>query len=651
MTNQELKQKIAYHNLLYYQNNKPEITDAEYDALRQRAAEIEEEIQVGAEPDGRFGKVKHLEPMLSLANAYNQEDMEKFLSRVTKLLNINKLEIVCELKIDGVSFSAIYEDGKLVKAATRGNGSEGEDITKNITTIKNFPKALPGIKGRLEIRGEVYISNSDFLKLNENNEFANPRNAAAGSLRQLDPNVTAKRPLKYFAYCLIGGEEKSQYAVLNRLRELGFCVNGHQLLANSLDGMLQFYDKIYSCRCDLGFDVDGIVYKINDLKLHNKLGNTNKAPRWAVAYKFPAACGKTKLKKIVVQVGRTGVLTPLAELEPINVGGVFISRASLHNYDEIKRKDIREGDIVTVIRAGDVIPYIAEVDKSLRSPDAQKFVFPEVCPKCGSRVEKVEGEVAIRCSGEFTCEAQIIEKLRHFVSQEAFSIVGLGDKQIEFFYNLGLIKQISDIFTLEKRLNQFNLQEHHGWGERSIANLLNSINSRRTISLDKFICSLGIRFIGQYVSKLLADYYVSFENWYNSMVKLQSYDSFSELNEIKGVGEKIAESIRSFFSNQQNVNMLNNLVRHLKITPADNNKRSAAISGKVVVFTGTLLTLSRTEAKEQAESLGAKVSSGVSSNTDFLVVGNEPGSKYKKAMELGIKVLSEEEWCELVNSH
>ncbi|WP_168464643.1 NAD-dependent DNA ligase LigA [Wolbachia endosymbiont of Ctenocephalides felis wCfeT] len=647
MTNQELRQKIEYHNLLYYQKNKPEITDAEYDILKQKAVELGEEIEVGSELDSRFGKVKHSEPMLSLGNAYNEQDIEKFITKVKKLLNVSKLEIMCEPKVDGLSFSAVYEDGRFIKAATRGDGDYGEDITKNIATIKDFPQVLSGIKDRLEVRGEAYIRNDDFLKLNENNDFANPRNAAAGSLRQLDPNITANMPLKYFAYSLLGGEEKTQDEVLNRLEGLGFCVNKHRFLAKSVDEMLQFYNGIYNCRCNLGFDVDGIVYKMNDLKLHSKLGSTNRAPKWAIAHKFPAAYGKTKLEKILIQVGRTGVLTPIAKLTPINVGGVIISRASLHNYEEIKRKDIREGDIVVVARAGDVIPHIVEVDKDSRLPNAPKFIFPEVCPECGSRIEKVDGETAIRCSGEFTCKAQIIEKLKHFVSQEAFAIIGLADKQIEFFYDIGLIQQIPDIFTLEEKLKEFDLEAYNGWGKQSIANLLNSINSRKTISLDRFISSLSIRFIAQGTAKLLAKHYVFFENWQNSMMKLQCYESFSELMSIDGIGEKTAESIRSFFSNQQNVNMLNNLVSHLNILPVDNNKRSSALSGKIIVFTGTL-KMSRDEASNKARSMGAQVSSSVSSKTHFLVVGQNPGSKHKKAVELGIKILREEERLSLV---
>ncbi|MFP3025132.1 MAG: NAD-dependent DNA ligase LigA, partial [Wolbachia sp.] len=524
---EKLQDQINYHNVLYHQKNKPEISDAEYDELKKKLAEIEPEIyatkdSVGAPPDERFSKVEHQEPMLSLENAYDEQGVEKFLSKIKRFLIEDKIEILCEPKIDGLSFSAIYEDGRFVKAATRGDGFLGEDVTHNVATIKGFPKFLQGVQGRLEVRGEIYISNSDFLKLNENDEFANPRNAAAGSLKQLDANITASRPLRYFAYSLIGGAEKSQSEILNKLEALGFCVNEHQSLTSSLDGMLKFYNEVYNCRYNLDYDIDGIVYKVNDLVLQNRLGNTHKAPRSALAYKFSAVYAKTKLNKIFIQVGRTGVLTPVADLVPVNIGGVLVSRASLHNQDEIKRKDIREGDIVTIKRAGDVIPQIIEVNRDSRLPNTPEFVFPGVCPECGSKVRQVEGEAAVRCPEEFACKAQIIEKLKHFVSKDAFDIVGLGDKQIEFFYDLGLIKQIHDIFTLEERLDEFNLEEQSGWGKKSTVHLLNAIQSRRVITLDRFIFSLGIRFIGQVAAELLADYYVSYDNWYNSMIELSS---------------------------------------------------------------------------------------------------------------------------------
>ncbi|BEP31761.1 MAG: NAD-dependent DNA ligase LigA [Wolbachia endosymbiont of Drosophila biauraria] len=649
---EKLQDQINYHNVLYHQKNKPEISDAEYDELKKKLAEIEPEIyatqdSVGAPPDERFSKVEHQEPMLSLENAYDEQGVEKFLSKIKRFLIEDKIEILCEPKIDGLSFSAIYEDGRFVKAATRGDGFVGEDVTHNVATIKGFPKFLQGVQERLEVRGEIYISNSDFLKLNENDEFANPRNAAAGSLKQLDANITASRPLRYFAYSLIGGAEKSQNEVLNKLEALGFCVNEHQSLTSSLDGMLKFYSEVYNCRYNLDYDIDGIVYKVNDLVLQNRLGNTHKAPRSALAYKFSAVYAKTKLNKIFIQVGRTGVLTPVADLVPVNVGGVLVSRASLHNQDEIKRKDIREGDIVTIKRAGDVIPQIVEVSRDSRLPNTSEFVFPEVCPECGSKVRQVEGEAAVRCPEEFACKAQMIEKLKHFVSKDAFDIVGLGDKQIEFFYDLGLIKQIHDIFTLEERLDEFNLEEQSGWGEKSIANLLNSIQSRRVITLDRFIFSLGIRFIGQVAAELLADYYVSYNNWYNSMIEL-SLDN-TELVGIDGIGKKGAESLESFFSKEHNIKMLNDLTACLQILPVSSNSSNSVLNNKIIVFTGKLLAMSRGEAKVRAKTLGAKVSSHLSAKTDYLIAGEKPGSKYKKAVELGVEILDEDQWHKVIN--
>jgi DNA ligase (NAD+) len=653
---EKLQDEINYHNVLYHQKNKPEISDAEYDELKKKLAEIEAQFpeiyatqdSVGAPPDERFSKVEHQEPMLSLENAYDEQGAENFLSKIKRFLIEDKIEILCEPKIDGLSFSAIYEDGRFVKAATRGDGFLGEDVTHNVATIKGFPKSLQGVQGRLEVRGEIYISNSDFLQLNENDEFANPRNAAAGSLKQLDANITASRPLRYFAYSLIGGAEKSHSGILSKLEALGFCVNEHQSLTSSLDGMLKFYNEVYNCRYNLDYDIDGIVYKINDLVLQNRLGNTHKAPCSALAYKFSAVYAKTKLNKIFIQVGRTGVLTPVADLVPVNIGGVLVSRASLHNQDEMKRKDIREGDIVTIKRAGDVIPQIIEVSRDSRLPNTPEFVFPGVCPECGSKVRQVEGEAAVRCPEEFACKAQIIEKLKHFVSKDTFDIVGLGDKQIEFFYDLDLIKQIHDIFTLEEKLDEFNLEGQSGWDEKSIANLLNSIQSRRVITLDRGIFSLGIRFIGQVAADLLADYYVSYDNWYNSMIELSSDNT--ELVGIDGIGKKGAESLESFFSKEHNIKMLNDLTACLQILPVSSNSSDSVLNNKIIVFTGKLLAMSRGEAKVRAKTLGAKVSSHLSAKTDYLIAGEKPGSKYKKAVELGVEILDEDQWHKVVSS-
>lgn len=630
MNKNALQEKIKRHNELYYRENISEITDAEYDELVKKVG-----IQtVGTAPDRRFLEVEHIVPMLSLDKAHGRDEVEEFLK---KLLNVHELEIICEPKIDGLSFSAIYEDGVLIKAATRGDGNLGENVTDNMKTIEDFPKALPGIKGRLEARGEVYIRNDDFLKLNKDNEFSNPRNTASGSLRQLDPEVTASRPLRYFAYSLIGGTENTQSEVLNKLKKLGFCVNEHQCLAKNVDEMLEFYNRTYDNRHELGYNIDGVVYKINNLQLQDRLGNTNKAPRWAIAHKFPAARGKTKIKKISVQVGRTGKLTPVAELAPINIGGVLITRATLHNKDEIRRKDIREGDIVVVERAGDIIPKIIDVDKSARSRNAPKFVFPDTCHECGSSID----DWAI-CSGGNDCPAQQIAKLKY--SAKVLDIKGLGNKQIEFFYDLGLIKQIPDIFTLEEKLENFDLSELNGWAEKSVSNLLNSLNSRKTITLEKFISSLGIESVGPSVAKILANHYRSYDSWYETIL---SYDSEVpyQLISINGVGEKIADSLEFFFSDENNVKMVNDLVSQLTILPVVSN---SPLSGKIVVFTGKLLTMERKEAQAKIESLGTIVSSSVSPKTDYLVVGEKPGAKYRKALELGIKILSEEEFYKLI---
>ncbi|MDR1139097.1 MAG: NAD-dependent DNA ligase LigA [Rickettsiales bacterium] len=619
----ELKEKIKYHDVLYHQKSKPEITDAEYDKLKAEAQLLGIDVTVGAAPDERFAKVQHIVPMLSLNNSYKQEDLEEFLARVKKLLNVHELEIVCELKIDGLAFTAIYEDGVLIKAATRGNSNLGEDVTDNVKTIKDFPKVLPGVKGRLEVRGEVYIGKDDFLKLNKDNQFSNPRNTASGSLRQLNPEVTASRPLKYFVYSLIGGTEKAQSEVLNKLKKLGFCVNEHQCLAKNVDEMLEFYDKIYGNRHELGCDIDGIVYKINNLQLQERLGNTNKAPKWAIAHKFPAAHGKTKIEKILIQVGRTGQLTPVAQLVPINIGGVIVTRATLHNKDEIERKDIREGDVVVVQRAGDVIPQIIGIDESARSPNAPKFVFPDACPECGSDVD--DWRAKVRCLGGNACPAQQIGKLKHFASQ--LGITGLGDKQVEIFYDLGLTRKTSDILALEEKSKNFN--------------------SRRTIALDGFISSLGIRLVGPRAAELLAKYYKSYESWYETMVQLSYNSEVSDqlITNIIGIGEETIYSLEEFFAKKDNVEMVSKLASQLKIEPVSTNTSNSPFSGKIVVVTGELSTMERNEVYVKMKFLGAKISETVSKKTDFVIVGKAPGKvKYKKAMELGVKILTEEEW-------
>ncbi len=652
-----LKEKIKHYDILYYQKDKPAITDAEYDMLRAQLIEIEERfpelksidgVQVGSEPDGRFAKVQHKQSMLSLDNAISIQDIEKFLTKVKRFLNVDEIELLCELKIDGLSFAATYENGVLTCAATRGDGYFGEDITANLATLKDLPQVL-NTSDTLEVRGEIYIDRNDFIELNKNNQFANPRNAAAGSIRQLDVQITASRPLKYFAYSIVGSKEKTQYEILEELKTLKFCVSSNIVIVRTVDEIMDFYNQVYSNRHNIGYDIDGLVYKVNSLELQGRLGSTSRAPRWAIAHKFPSVAAKTKLNKISIQIGRTGVLTPVAELAPVNIGGVLVSRASLHNQNEIERKDIREGDIVTVQRAGDVIPQVIEADKNLRSLESQEFVFPKFCPECGSNIYKTEGEVALRCIGEFFCKAQLIEKIKHFVSKDAFDIAGFGEKQVEFFYNNGLIVQIPDIFSLEEQIKStnFSLEECHSWGKKSINNLFNAIKNKRTISLHRLIFALGIRFVGQRTAKLLANYYSSYNNWYDNMVKLDD-EFLSALVSIDGIGKKTANSIKSFFSEKRNVEVLDKLVSYLEILDDDNNLNNRSeISGKIVVFTGSLLHMTRSEAKARAELLGAKVSSSLSAKTDYLIIGSSPGSKYKKALELGVTILNEDEWLSL----
>ncbi|WP_339045728.1 NAD-dependent DNA ligase LigA [Candidatus Mesenet endosymbiont of Agriotes lineatus] len=650
----DLKAKVKHYDTLYYTKNKPAVTDAEYDDLRVKLVEIEEKFlqlklmgsvqeSVGSEPDSRFKKIQHKKPMLSLDNASNLQDIEKFCAKVKRFLNIDEVELLCELKIDGLSFAVTYENGALAYATTRGNGHIGEDVTANVATLKDLPKLL-NTGDTLEVRGEIYIDRNDFIDLNKDNEFANPRNAAAGSIRQLDPKITASRPLKYFAYSITNCKEETQYEILKRLKELGFCVSNNIAVVKTIDEIADFYNKIYSSRHSIDYDIDGLVYKVNSLKLQERLGSTSRAPRWAIAHKFPAMVAKTKLNKISIQIGRTGVLTPVAELVPVNIGGVLVSRASLHNKNEIERKDIREGDIVTVQRAGDVIPQIIEVDKSLRSNEVQKFVFPSSCPECGSNICKTEGEVALRCKGEFYCKAQLIEKLKHFVSKDAFDIVGLGRKQIEFFYSNDLITQISDVFFLEEKIKDLNfpLETSNGWGKKSISNLFDAIKSRKTIDLYRLIFALGIKFVGQKAAKLLANYYNSYTNWYSAMKGL----AIDDLISIDGIGKRTVSSIKSFFSEKHNIEVLDKLTSRLEILDSDygNSNNKSELNGKTIVFTGSLLHMTRSEAKARAESLGVKVSSSLSTKTDYLIIGEKPGSKYKKAVELGVTILNEENW-------
>ncbi|WP_395878060.1 NAD-dependent DNA ligase LigA [Ehrlichia muris] len=658
---EKLNEQIQRHDIFYHVQNNPEISDAEYDELCRKRNLILEAFpklassngyqnNVGGSPDIRFVKVKHEEKMLSLDNAFNQQDVEKFITRTKKLLNINddqSISMSCELKIDGLSFSVIYKKGEISQASTRGNGYFGENITNNVKIIKNLPHIIHNAPDFLEVRGEIYIDRSDFIQLNnDGNNFANPRNAAAGSVRQLDYNITAQRKLKYFMYTIVNTTCVTQEELLDQLKTWGFCVNEHTITTSNIEEAFNFYNQVYNNRSKINYDIDGIIYKVNDIKSQHILGNTSKSPRWAIAYKFPAAEAKTQLNKISIQIGRTGVLTPIAELSPINIGGVIVTRASLHNKNEIERKDIREGDYVIVKRAGDVIPQVVDVDKNLRTQELTKFAFPTTCPSCGSSLYQAKQEVSIYCTGELFCKDQVLEKIKHFVSKDAFNIIGFGKKQLLFFYGQGLITSIVDIFTLEEKISNsdFKLESLHGWGEKSMSNLFSAINNSKVISLENFIFALGIRFVGKYIAKILAKYFSSYEKWYNEMLKLAQDENY--LLNIQQIGSKTISSLKTFFTEQHNLNMINDLVKYLTITNTKSISYLSPIHGKTIVFTGELSSMSRSEAKVRSETAGAKVSSSLSKNTDFLIIGNNPGSKYKKAQSLNIQILTEDSWLQ-----
>jgi DNA ligase (NAD+) len=668
--------EIARHDKLYYQQDAPEVSDAAYDDLRRRNRDIEKRFpglvradspsqRVGAAPSGGFAKVRHPHAMLSLDNAMNEEEVREFFKSVrnffrapedVKRVEPDTIAVMAEPKIDGLSASIRYEKGRLVLGATRGDGVTGEDITANIKTLASVPKELKGRDwpGIIEVRGEVYMEHPGFFALNQEREkegesvFANPRNAAAGSLRQLDPAITAKRPLKFFAYAW--GETDRPFAqtheeALKRLKSWGFAVDPHSKLCRGVEAVLAFHRDMAAKRAQLPYDIDGVVYKINDLDLEERLGFVSRAPRWAIAHKFPAERAQTVLKKIRIQVGRRGTLTPVADLEPITVGGVVVSRATLHNEDEIKRKDIREGDTVVIQRAGDVIPQVVEVMKERRPKNAHPFKFPHQCPECGSSAVREEGEAAWRCTN-IACPAQAVERLRHFVSRNALDIEGMGDKHITEFWRDKLIKNPADIF----RLKPEQIEEREGWGALSARKLVAAIDSRRNISLDRFIYALGIPQVGESTAKLLARHYRSFKAWRKAMTaaKDKSSEAWRELNDIQNIGEDTAADIVGFFAEKHNQKVLDELEAEMRVNdfapPAAGN---SPLAGKSIVFTGTLEGMSRPEAKARAEALGALVASSVSAKTDYLVVGADPGSKAKKAKELGVKILSEEEWLKL----
>jgi len=733
-----LSAAIRKHDQAYYQDDAPSISDGDYDALRRELERLEFQFpelvtsdsptqKVGAAPAQGFKKVKHSVPMLSLSNVFSEEEAEDFLGRIRRFLNLSDnepVEIVAEPKIDGLSCSLRYEGRRLVQAATRGDGYEGEDITANVMTIDDVPKELPAdAPESLEVRGEIYMRRSDFAALNDRLQdegkkiFANPRNAAAGSVRQLDSSVTKQRPLRMFAYSVAdtaplttlpnSPSSLTQFYIMHQLGQWGFSIAdgvgnisssmsscdliagstktpldsavkpqndiGIRLISSLKELMVNYHETI-EARPELDYEIDGIVYKVNRLDYQQRLGFVARAPRWATAHKFPAEQAVTKLHAIDIQVGRTGALTPVARLEPITVGGVVVSNATLHNEDEIARKDIRIGDIVRIQRAGDVIPQIIGHVIQKRPQNSKPFVFPSVCPICGSLAIREEGEVVRRCTGGLVCSAQVVERLKHFVSRLAFDIEGLGAKIIEQFYEEGLIKTPADIFELEEK-NKASLtpiRAREGWGELSERNLFTSINERREIEFNRFIYALGIRQIGEATAKRLAGVYGTFEHFRDCMIKagkdprfhgestkgaavpaqagiLEETIEFSDLMAIDDIGPAMADDLIGFFAEDHNLEVLDALERHVSILPYKSPQNTdSPVAGKTVVFTGAL-TISRSEAKAKAESLGAKVSGSVSKKTDYVIAGADAGSKLKKAGELGVTVLTEDEWLKLVS--
>jgi DNA ligase (NAD+) len=682
-----LAAEITRHDQLYYQSDAPEISDADYDALRKRNDAIEARFpdlvrddspsaKVGAPASETFAKVRHRVPMLSLGNAFDDEEVAEFDARVRRFLSLkadDPLVFTAEPKIDGLSISIRYEDGHLVEAATRGDGAEGENVTANVRTIREIPAKLKGrsIPAVAEVRGEIYMSHAEFAALNASQAesggkvFANPRNAAAGSLRQLDSAITAARPLRFFAYAwgeMSDMPADTQQGMVETFAKWGLPVNPLMRLCESADQMLAFYREIGERRASLGYDIDGVVYKVNRLDLQARLGFVSRSPRWAIAHKFPAEQATTVLRDIEIQVGRTGSLTPVAKLEPVTVGGVVVSNATLHNEDEIARKDVRIGDTVVVQRAGDVIPQIVRVIAEKRPPGAEPFAFPKICPVCGSHAVREADEspgaggVVRRCTGGLICAAQAKERLKHFVSRLAFDIEGLGEEKIEAFFEEGLIRRPADIFTLEARdkVSKDPLAERKGFGMKSVENLFRAIDARRTIGLDRFVFALGIRHVGETTAKDLAKAFRTMDAFRSASEAAakggKESEAYKDIDDIEGIGETVVDALVDFFSEPHNVQALDDLLAHVTVAPYERVQATdSPITGKTVVFTGTLERFSRNEAKATAERLGAKVAGSVSAKTDYLIAGADAGSKLTNAQKLGVKVLTEDEWLALIN--
>lgn len=672
-----LAKRMAELDKAYYQADDPLVSDAEYDALKRRNEAIEARFphlvradspskKVGAKASEDFAKVTHSVPMLSLGNIFSTDEIFEFSNRIRRFLGLDddaELAFMAEPKLDGLSFSALYVNGEFVRGATRGDGSVGEDITENLKQIKDLPLKLVGddIPERLDIRGEVIMNKADFFALNDEQTaagkkpFANPRNAAAGSLRQLDPRITGRRRLSLFGYTF--GETSaepwdSQDAFLQKIRSWGFPVNPEVRLCKTAQELADFFENLADKRPNLPYDIDGAVYKVNRRDWQERLGFVARAPRWAIAHKFPAEQAQTKLENIRIQVGRTGALTPVADLTPVNVGGVMVSHATLHNEDELKRKDIRIGDTVVIQRAGDVIPQVVRVVLEKRPADSVPFEFPTVCPVCGAHVVRDPDEAVQRCSGGLVCPAQAVESLKHFVSRDALNIEGLGAKNMAFFFDRGWIKTPSDVFTLESRVGA-DIRKLDGWGDKSADNLFAAIRKVAAATpMEKFLFALGIREVGQATARLLAAHYLTMPAFLEQMSLAQDResDAYKELLSIESIGDVIACEILDFTAEEHNRTEIDKLLNLMTVTAFVPVENDSPLAGKTVVFTGSLETMTRSEAKAKAQSAGAKVAGSVSKKTDYVVLGADAGSKAQKAAELGITVLSESEFTELCNN-
>src|SRR5213080_3079575 len=684
--------ELEGHDKRYYQEDAPSVTDAEYDALRQRVNAIEKRFpefvssdspsqKVGAAPSGRFKKVRHAVPMLSLDNAFAEQDVLDFVGRIERFLKLSddKIDFSAEPKIDGLSMSLRYEGGELITAATRGDGAEGEDVTANIRTLEDVPQKLKGrnVPDVCEVRGEVYMTKKAFLALNERQKatgdtiFANPRNSAAGSLRQKDPSITASRPLGFFAYSwgeMSAMPEGTQTGMIHWFERCGFKTNPLTKLCHSVEHLIAFHRKIEEQRAELDYDIDGVVYKIDRIDWQERLGFVSRTPRWAIAHKFPAERAMTVLKDIEIQVGRTGSFTPVGKLEPIGVGGVIVQNVTLHNEDYIKGigghgeqlregRDIRIGDTVVIQRAGDVIPQVVDVIIDKRPRSAKEYHFPKKCP-CPLHSDVVREETATgeegsraRCSGEFACPYQKIEHLKLFVSRRAFDIDGLGEKQLQYFFDEGFVKEPADIFTLQKRNNKLKLEEIEGYGETSVRNLFASIENRRRIALERFIYALGMRHVGETTALALARGYGSWDAFHDACLKVAAGDeeAMADMDALDQIGDTVIASVAAYFGESHNRGIVERLVKELEeIVDAEKPKSNSKVAGKTVVFTGSLEKMTRDEAKATAERLGAKAAGSVSKKTDYVIAGPGAGSKLAEAKKHGVTVLTEDEWLKLI---